>query len=107
MEQALSSGGCDLISMARALIANPGLPRQYAQEPARERPNVPCTHCNKCVGRTGTSPLGCYDLRRFKGSEREMLRQIMEWNRPDPVAAEAASHAFAATAIRRSSGSAG
>jgi 2,4-dienoyl-CoA reductase (NADPH2) len=104
MEQALASEGCDLISMARSLIANPDLPRQYQNEPGRERPDKPCTHCNRCVGRTGTSPLGCYDLSRF-GSQREMARQIMEWNRPDPVSAEAASHALATAAIRQASGS--
>ena len=43
----------------------------------------PCSRCNRCVGRTATSPLGCYDQRRFGGSQRAMLAQIMEWNRPD------------------------
>jgi 2,4-dienoyl-CoA reductase (NADPH2) len=107
MDQALSSGGCDMISMARSLIANPQLPRQYENEPGRELPDKPCTHCNRCVGRTGTSPLGCYDVSRFQGSEREMARQLMEWNRPDRVASEAAPHAYGVAAIRRASGSAG
>jgi 2,4-dienoyl-CoA reductase-like NADH-dependent reductase (Old Yellow Enzyme family) len=107
MEEALASGGCDLISMARSLIANPQLPRQYETEPDRKWPDNLCNHCNRCVGRTGTSPLGCYNLARFKGNQREMLRQIMEWNRPDPVASEAAPHALGAAAIKRASGSAG
>jgi 2,4-dienoyl-CoA reductase-like NADH-dependent reductase (Old Yellow Enzyme family) len=107
MEQALASGGCDLISMARSLIANPHLPRQYQNEPGRELPDKPCTHCNRCVGRTGTSPLGCYDLRRFGGNQRDMARQIMEWNRPDPAASEEASHPLGEAAIRRASSSAG
>jgi 2,4-dienoyl-CoA reductase (NADPH2) len=93
--------------MARSLIANPQLPRQYENEPGRELPDKPCTHCNRCVGRTGTSPLGCYDVSRFQGSEREMARQLMEWNRPDRVASEAAPHAYGVAAIRRASGSAG
>jgi 2,4-dienoyl-CoA reductase-like NADH-dependent reductase (Old Yellow Enzyme family) len=107
MDEALDSGGCDFISMARSLIANPDLPRQYENEPGRELPDRKCTHCNRCVGRTGTSPLGCYDLSRFQGNQREMARQIMEWNRPDPAASEAAPHALGAAAIRRASGSAG
>jgi 2,4-dienoyl-CoA reductase (NADPH2) len=104
MEQALASESCDLVSMARSLIANPHLPRQYQDQPARELPDNPCSHCNRCVGRTGTSPLGCYDLGRF-GSQREMMRQIMEWNRPDPAAPSGALNLIGEAAIRRASGS--
>jgi len=43
-----------------------------------------CTQCNRCVGRTTTSPLGCYELKRFGGSHEAMFAQILEWNRPDP-----------------------
>jgi 2,4-dienoyl-CoA reductase (NADPH2) len=71
-----------MVSMARALIANPDLPQRLARGERIERP---CTHCNRCVGRTGTSPLGCYDPTRFNNSTREMMKQIMEWNRPDPA----------------------
>lgn len=104
MERALASGDCDMISMARSLIANPDLPRQF--EEGADFPANPCNYCNKCVGRTGTSPLGCYDIRRFKG-RGEMFNQIMEWNRPDPMLPEAVSNVLAEAAIRRSSGSAG
>lgn len=104
MERALASGDCDMISMARSLIANPDLPRQF--EEGADFPANPCNYCNKCVGRTGTSPLGCYDVRRFE-SRDEMFNQIMEWNRPDPMLPEAVSNALAEAAIRRSSGSAG
>jgi 2,4-dienoyl-CoA reductase (NADPH2) len=83
IEQAIDSGGCDLVSMARALIANPGLIRDFAS--GKDRPEIPCTYCNKCVGRTGTSPLGCYDISRFNFSQRDMFEQIMAWNQPDPV----------------------
>ena len=135
MDEALSSGGCDMISMARSLIANPSLPRQYEQDASRELPTNPCSHCNRCVGRTGTSPLGCYDLGRFvkaveleepklkaserakltkadlemerRKAERAMARQIMEWNRPDPAVPEAAPHAYGVAATKRASGSAG
>jgi 2,4-dienoyl-CoA reductase (NADPH2) len=82
IEEALNSDSCDMVSMARALIANPNLIEQFSQ--GKDAPDRPCTDCNKCVGRTPTSPLGCYDLSRFP-SQRAMLDQIMEWNRPDPA----------------------
>lgn len=74
---------CDLVSMARPLIANCDLVEQF-----RRGINVPdraCTHCNKCVGRTTTSPLGCYDISRFDGSQEKMVKEILKWNRADPA----------------------
>jgi 2,4-dienoyl-CoA reductase (NADPH2) len=75
---------CDMVSMARALIATPDLVRGYFEHdrdvPQAER----CTQCNRCVGRTTTSPLGCYEPKRFGGSYEAMFAQILEWNRPDP-----------------------
>jgi 2,4-dienoyl-CoA reductase-like NADH-dependent reductase (Old Yellow Enzyme family) len=82
MEDAIDHGSCDMISLARSLIANPDLLQQFAA--GADTPARPCNFCNKCVGRTGTSPLGCYDVSRFPG-RREMFDQIMEWNRPDPA----------------------
>ncbi|MGZ5080818.1 MAG: oxidoreductase [Usitatibacter sp.] len=79
IERALS--GCDMVSMARALIANPDLPRIFERGDALARS---CTHCNRCVGRTATSPLGCYEPSRF-ASQKEMVDQIMQWNQPDPA----------------------
>ena len=82
IEDALAGQRCDMVSMARALIANPQLLEDF-----RKGLNVPdrkCTHCNRCVGRTVTSPLGCYDASRFP-STKAMQDQIMEWNRPDPA----------------------
>jgi hypothetical protein len=38
-------------------------------------------------------------------SEREMMRQIMDWNRPDPVASEPAFQPIGEAAIRRAAGS--
>lgn len=81
IESALNSNQCDMVSMARALIANPDLPKMFR---AGNVPDKPCSHCNRCVGRTVSSPLGCYDLRRFS-SQKAMQEQIMEWNRPDPA----------------------
>ena len=85
VERALDAG-MTMVSMARALIANRYLPNDLRDGQApRARP---CTYCSRCVGRTATSPLGCYDLSRFPAatplqSQRMMQDQIMEWNRGD------------------------
>jgi len=79
---------CDMVSMARALIANPQMVSLYLNHdkdvPEKER----CTRCNRCVGRTTTGPLGCYDVSRFGGSNARMFEEIMKWNQPDCVAGE-------------------
>jgi 2,4-dienoyl-CoA reductase (NADPH2) len=80
IEAALSEGKCDFVSMARALIANPDLVKHFGA--GRDTPNRPCTHCNRCAGRTATSPLGCYEPKRFV-SLKAMQDQIMDWNQPD------------------------
>ena len=79
VERALTSGDCDLVSMARPLLANPDLPELYRD--GRELPDRPCTFCNRCALRTTTGPLGCYDETRF-GSRDEMERQILAWSSP-------------------------
>ena len=75
--------GCDLVSMARPLIANCDLVQQFRR--GVDVPDRACTHCNKCVGRTTTSPLGCYDVSRFGGSQQKMVEEILNWNRADPA----------------------
>ncbi len=81
VEQALSSGGCDLVSMARPLLANPDLPALFRA--GHEAPERPCTFCNRCAIRTTLFPLGCYEPKRF-GSDAEMEAQILDWSaRPD------------------------
>lgn len=52
IEAALESGACDLVSTARAFIAEPQFMQKLAS--AQERP-VPCLRCNRCHG-TGTAP---------------------------------------------------
>jgi 2,4-dienoyl-CoA reductase-like NADH-dependent reductase (Old Yellow Enzyme family) len=75
---------CDMVSMARALIANPDLIDGHLalgnDVPEAQR----CTRCNRCVGRTTTSPLGCYEPSRFQ-DHAMMFREILKWNQPDPV----------------------
>jgi 2,4-dienoyl-CoA reductase (NADPH2) len=68
------------VAIARALIANPDLLRQF--ESGRDVPANPCTHCNRCAARTATSPLGCYDPSRFE-SQEAMQAQILAWNHAD------------------------
>ena len=81
VEGALNSGGCDLVSMARPLLANPGLPSLF--EAGKESPERPCTFCNRCAIRTTLFPLGCYEPERF-ASDAEMEAQIIDWSaRPD------------------------
>jgi len=77
VEGALTSGGCDLVSMARPLLANPDLPALF--EAGVESPARPCTFCNRCAIRTTLFPLGCYDPSRFD-SDAEMEAQILDWS---------------------------
>jgi 2,4-dienoyl-CoA reductase (NADPH2) len=78
VQKALDSD-IDMVSMARALLANWDLPKHFAM--CRNLPPNPCTHCNRCVGRTPTSPLGCYEPARYGGNIESMQRQILRWNR--------------------------
>jgi 2,4-dienoyl-CoA reductase (NADPH2) len=84
VEQALASGGCDLVSMARPLLANPDLPALF--QAGQESPERPCTFCNRCAIRTTLFPLGCYEPKRF-ASDAEMEAQILDWS-ARPGAAE-------------------
>ncbi len=58
-EQLLRSGGADLVGMARALIADPDLPRKLAR--AHERREIrPCVALNYCVARVhAIAPIRC------------------------------------------------
>jgi 2,4-dienoyl-CoA reductase-like NADH-dependent reductase (Old Yellow Enzyme family) len=78
VEDALTK--CDFVSMARALIANPDLVNRW--ERGLDEPDHPCTFCNRCAARTATSPLGCYEPKRFD-SISQMQEQILDWNTPD------------------------
>jgi 2,4-dienoyl-CoA reductase-like NADH-dependent reductase (Old Yellow Enzyme family) len=89
VEGALSSGSCDFVSMARALLANPDLPKLF--EDGVEGPERPCTYCNRCAVRTTMFPLGCYEPARF-ASTAEMEAQILEWSgQPNAPAVEETS----------------
>jgi len=80
---AIRNDRCHGVSMARALIADPDFVNKYLRKGLDVPNNLRCSHCNRCVGRTATSPLGCYDVARFAGSYRAMEDQIMAFNKPD------------------------
>ncbi len=81
IRQALTSGACDAVSIARPLIANNNLVKMFAQ--GIDRPPVPCTYCNKCLVNAPENPLGCYEESRFR-SRAEMVREIMTVFDPPP-----------------------
>jgi 2,4-dienoyl-CoA reductase (NADPH2) len=88
MEEALASKTCDLIAIARPLLANPGLLDLFRK--GRNGPERPCSRCNRCTVATATMPLGCYDRSRF-ASQEEMMQQILWWSGgPGEAAAETA-----------------
>ena len=63
----LQEGYFDAVSIARALLANPGLPRDWGA--GQDLPDRPCTYCNKCLLNVIKHPLGCYELIRFSSYE--------------------------------------
>ena len=71
---AIESGKCDAVSIARGLIANNDLVELFRQ--GHDIPPRPCTYCNKCLSNVLEHPLGCYDERRF-ASREEMLAEVM------------------------------
>lgn len=84
IEDALAGGQCDMVAMARPLLANPHLLKLFARNIAA--PERPCTHCNRCSIGTAVHPLGCYDASRF-ASQDEMEAQILWWTGgPDEAA---------------------
>jgi 2,4-dienoyl-CoA reductase-like NADH-dependent reductase (Old Yellow Enzyme family) len=87
IRNAIESGNCDAVTIARPLIANNDLVKQFAS--GADRPAVPCTYCNKCLVNAVMNPLGCYEELRFKDRE-EMVQQILSVFQPPPFAAAAA-----------------
>jgi 2,4-dienoyl-CoA reductase-like NADH-dependent reductase (Old Yellow Enzyme family) len=82
--EAIRSGACDGVTIARPLIANRNLP-QILQ--TANRAEQPCTYCNKCLLNDIENPLGCYELSRFPGKSLEekydaMMKDVMSVFRP-------------------------
>ena len=88
IRKAISDKMCDAVTIARPLIANNDLVKQFAA--GADRPANPCTYCNKCLVNAVENPLGCYEESRF-GSRQEMVAQIMTVFDPPPFGAREAS----------------
>ena len=71
---AIERGDCDAISAARPLVANPDLVHQF--EAGKDRPDRPCTYCNKYLVHVVEHPIGCYEESRFD-SRDAMIAQVM------------------------------
>lgn len=72
MEQAIDSGRCDAISVARAMIADPYLYRHL-----KDGSKGPvCNFCNGCIARAGSMPVDCYEpiIRKEKDRMMEQLK---------------------------------
>jgi 2,4-dienoyl-CoA reductase-like NADH-dependent reductase (Old Yellow Enzyme family) len=78
---AIQSGQCDAVSIARPLVANNDLVKQWAA--GRDRAERPCTYCNKCLVHVVEHPLGCYEESRYS-SRDAMLAEVLSVYRPQP-----------------------
>ncbi|MCC6162733.1 MAG: NADH:flavin oxidoreductase [Acidobacteria bacterium] len=83
IREAIRQGFCDAVTMARPLIANNDLVKQFAA--GMGRPARPCTYCNKCLVHAVENPLGCYDVTRFDSYDA-MVAEIMSVFEPAPFA---------------------
>jgi 2,4-dienoyl-CoA reductase (NADPH2) len=81
IDAAIESGKCDLVAMARPLLANPDLLSLFRK--GMNAPERPCSHCNRCSMATAVLPLGCYDRSRFD-SQDAMEAQILWWSGGPP-----------------------
>ncbi len=89
INEALRAGKCDMVAIARPLLANPDLLRQLADA---DLPKNPCSFCTLCCANTAVFPLGCYDERRF-ASQDEMMDQIIAWSSPNAQSNDSAARA--------------
>jgi 2,4-dienoyl-CoA reductase (NADPH2) len=83
IRKAIADGQCDAVSMARPLVANNDLVKQF--QAGRDRAERPCTYCNKCLVHVVEHPLGCYEESRFPSREA-MLDEVMSVFRPQAFA---------------------
>src|SRR5262249_48349776 len=68
IREALDSGHCDVVSIARGLLANPDLVHRFAA--GQNAPEKPCTYCNKCAVNALLHPLACWEESRFQSREQ-------------------------------------
>ncbi len=81
VRDAIESGACDAVTIARPLVANPDLLDLWRA--GHDRPPRPCSYCNKCLFNLLEHPLACYDERRF-ASREEMIEQAYAVFAPAP-----------------------
>jgi len=74
IRRAIESEACDGVAIARSLVANNDLARQWRA--GRDLPERPCTYCNKCLLNAPKNPMGCYELSRFPSREA-MVDELM------------------------------
>ena len=68
IREALQAGRCDVISIARGLLANPDLVQRFAE--GHNTPARPCTYCNKCLVHALLQPLACWEEARFDSRDQ-------------------------------------
>ena len=98
VREAITSGRCDGVTIARPLLANPDLVKIWAA--GSDVPDQPCTYCNKCLFHVLEDPLGCYDVRRFDGDQAKMIKNLMEFYAPNPSDPWAESTSSGGAAVR-------
>ena len=74
IREAINSGGVDGVSIARSLVANNDLVKQWAA--GADRPEKPCTYCNRCLVSAMKNPMGCYDPSRYPDRDT-MIEAVM------------------------------
>ncbi|BCG73321.1 NADH:flavin oxidoreductase [Mesorhizobium sp. 113-1-2] len=75
IEKAIGDQVCDGVTIARSLIANNDLVKIW--ESGKDRPDRPCTYCNKCLVNAPKNPLGCYEISRYDNDYDRMVETIM------------------------------
>jgi 2,4-dienoyl-CoA reductase-like NADH-dependent reductase (Old Yellow Enzyme family) len=68
IREALDAGHCDVVSIARGLLANHDLVHRFAE--GHNAPEKPCTYCNRCAINALRHPLACYEESRFESREQ-------------------------------------
>jgi 2,4-dienoyl-CoA reductase (NADPH2) len=68
IREALSANRCDVVSIARGLLANSDLVNGFAE--GRDQPERPCTYCNRCAVNALLYPLACWDESRFDSPDQ-------------------------------------
>jgi len=81
IRRGLEEGYFDGVAIARPLIANNDLPKIL--ESGRDKPDRPCSFCNRCLINAVANPLACYDLRRYDSYE-DMIHNAMSVYKPAP-----------------------